>query len=71
MIELSTGTPVEELEKGLKKLRMFAAHCGEQQCQQVKLQGSPRVWTTNQRVQMVGPMALAAYVAEDSLVGHQ
>jgi hypothetical protein len=26
---------------------------------------------TNQRVQMEGPMAPAAYVAEDGLVGHQ
>ena len=29
------------------------------------------IWTTNQRVHMKGPMALAAYVAEDGLVGHQ
>jgi hypothetical protein len=28
-------------------------------------------WTTNQRVHIEGPMALAAYVAEDSIVGHQ
>ena len=28
-------------------------------------------WTTNQRVHMEGPMAQAAYVAEDGLVGHQ
>jgi hypothetical protein len=27
--------------------------------------------TTNQRVHMEGPMAPAAYVAEDGLVGHQ
>ena len=33
--------------------------------------GAPRDWTTNQRVHMEGPMALATYVAEDGLVGHQ
>ena len=32
---------------------------------------APRDWTTNQRVHMEGPMALATYVAEDGLVGHQ
>jgi hypothetical protein len=32
---------------------------------------APRDWTTNQRVPMKGPMALASYVAEDGLVGHQ
>ena len=31
---------------------------------------APRDWTTNQRIHMEGPMALA-YVAEDGLVGHQ
>ena len=31
----------------------------------------PGEWTTKQRVHMEGPMALAAYVAEDGLVGHQ
>ena len=30
-----------------------------------------RDWTTNQRVHMEGPIALATYVAEDDLVGHQ
>ena len=32
---------------------------------------APRDWTTNQRVHMEGPMALATYVAEDGLFGHQ
>ena len=31
----------------------------------------PSVCYVNQRVHMVGPMAPAAYVAEDSLVSHQ
>ena len=33
---------MEELEKGLKKLRGFAAPWREQQCQQVRLQELPR-----------------------------
>ena len=28
-------------------------------------------WTTNQRIHMEGPMALATYVVEVGLVGHQ
>jgi hypothetical protein len=43
----------------------------EQQCQLARLPGAPRDWTTNQRVHMEGPMASAAYVVEDGLVGHQ
>jgi hypothetical protein len=31
----------------------------------------PRDWTTNQRVHMERPMAPAAFVAEDGLVGYQ
>ena len=33
--------------------------------------GAPGDWTTNQRIHMEGPMALATYVAEDGLAGHQ
>ena len=36
-----------------------------------KSPGAPGDWTTNQRVHMEGPMALATYVAKDGLVGHQ
>jgi hypothetical protein len=32
---------------------------------------APRDKTTNQRVHVEGPMAPAAYVAENGLVGHQ
>ena len=32
---------------------------------------APGDWTTKHRVHMEGPMALATYVAEDGLVGHQ
>ena len=57
--------------KGLKELRGFAAPWREQQCQSARCPGALRDWTTNQRVHMEGPMALATYVAEDDLVGHQ
>ena len=33
--------------------------------------GAPGDWTTNQRVHMERPMALATYVTKDGLVGHQ
>jgi hypothetical protein len=33
--------------------------------------GTPGDWTTNKRVHKEGPMALAIYVAEDGLDGHQ
>ena len=60
---------MEQLEKGLKGLRGFAAACGEQQCQQAR--PPPQLPETgpslNQRIHMV----LATYVAEDGLVGHQ
>jgi hypothetical protein len=61
---------MEELEKGLKELKGCAAPWREQQYQQAR-PPAPRDWTTNQRIHMEGPMALATYVAEDGLVGHQ
>ena len=33
--------------------------------------GAPGDWIINQRINMEGPMAQAAYVVEDGLVGHQ
>ena len=60
---------MEELEKGLKELRWFAALWKEQVSTSQTLRAL-RDWTTNQRVHMEGPMAPAAYVAEDGLVGH-
>jgi hypothetical protein len=44
---------------------------GEQQCQLARPQELPGKCTTNQRVHMDRLMVLAAYVAEDGLVGHQ
>ena len=32
---------------------------------------APGDWTTNQRIHMEGPLALAEYVTETGLVGHQ
>jgi hypothetical protein len=58
---------MEELEKGLKGLRSSAVPWREQQCPA----RHPRAWTTNHREHMKGPMALASYVAEKGLVGHQ
>ena len=65
------GVQMEELEKGLKELRGFSAPWMEQQCQPSRPPGAPRDWTTNQIIHMEGPIALAAYVSEDRLVGHQ
>jgi hypothetical protein len=62
---------MEELEKGLKELKGFAAPWGEQQCQQPRSPGAPRDWTTNQRVYMERLMVPAQYVAEEGLVEHQ
>jgi hypothetical protein len=62
---------MEELEKGLKELRGFAAPWREQQCQQARPPGAPGDWTSNQIIQMEGPMAPASYVAEDGCGEHQ
>ena len=62
---------MEELEKGLKELRWFAALCEEQQCQLARPPGAPGDWTTNQRILIERTMALVSYVAEDGLVEHQ
>ena len=63
---------MEELDKGLKELRGFAAPWwGSNSINQLDTLRAPGDWTTNQRVHIEGPMALATYVAEDGLVGHQ
>ena len=54
-------------EGPLKELTGFAIPWREQQSQLARHPGTPRDWTTNQRIHMEGPMALAAYVAEDGL----
>jgi hypothetical protein len=59
------------LEKVLKDLRGFTSLKWEQECQQARPPRAPRECITIQRVYMDGPMALAAYVAEDGLIGHQ
>jgi hypothetical protein len=63
---------MEELEKGLEELRRFAVPWGEQQCQKARHPPeAPTDWTSNLRVHMEGSIALATYVAEDSLFGNQ
>jgi hypothetical protein len=62
---------MEELEKGLKELRGFAAPWGEQTVSTARHPRGPRDWTINQIVHMKGPMAPAAYVAKDGLYGQQ
>jgi hypothetical protein len=55
---------MEELEKVLKDLKVFATPQEEQRYQ-------PPQSSTKQRVHMKGPMIPSTYVAEDGLVGHQ
>jgi hypothetical protein len=46
-------------------------HSKWQQWQLVRSPAAPGDWTNNQRVHMEGSIALAAYVAEDGLIGQQ
>ena len=70
-IGLSIGSSMKELEKGPKGLKHFPSLKEEQQYELTSIPRAPRDYTTNQRVQMEQPMAPAAYVAEEGLVGHQ
>jgi hypothetical protein len=66
----NTRSPLKALEKVSRKMK-GSEHDEEHQHE---LTGSPRVpwnYTTNQRKHMVELVALAIYVAEDGLVGHQ
>ena len=62
---------MEDMEKGLKELRGFADPWREQQYQQARSPRAPRNWNTNKRIQMEGPMSMAAYVEENGLDVHQ
>ena len=66
-IELSTGSPMGEQQKGPKELKGLAA---PQEEQQFEPSSTPRA-PTNQRQPIVGPINLVAYAAEDGLAGHQ
>ena len=57
VIELNTESPMEELEKGLKELKGFAAPLEEQQYEPPSTSKGPRDKTINQRVHMDLPMA--------------
>ena len=71
-IELNTGFPMKELEKGLKVCNpigrtTISTNQTDPPLQPPDLPGTkPRT-----RVHMEGPMAPATYVAEDGLVRHQ
>jgi hypothetical protein len=67
---LSAGTPMKKLGEGLKELKQFATSQEEQQYQPTRYPRATRDKTTNQRIYMEGPMAPAAYVAEDGLIWH-
>jgi hypothetical protein len=41
---------MEEMEKGLKGLREYAAPWREQHCHQARTPRTPRDWTTNKRI---------------------
>ena len=62
---------MEELEKGLKELRVLQLHGKSNIVNSPNPPEFPGDWTTSQRVHMVELMAPAAYVAEDGLVRHQ
>jgi hypothetical protein len=49
-LDLAHGSPMEEMEKGLKKLKGFAFLWREQQSQQARYPRAPGDWTTNQRI---------------------
>jgi hypothetical protein len=48
-IGLSIRSLMEEIEKGLKDLRGFAAPWWEQQYQEARTPGAPRNWTINKK----------------------
>jgi hypothetical protein len=70
-IGLSAGSGREELEKGLKDLRVFAAPRREQQCQLLGGRGKLDHQPKSTHGGTCGPVAPAANMAEDGLVGHQ
>ena len=59
----------KELEGRLKELRVFPGSWKGHQ--PARHPGASGDWTTNQQICMEGLMALATYVSEDGLVGHQ
>ena len=66
------GFQREKLQKVLKELRGSAAPWGKGTTVWTgQSPGAAGNLTTNQRLHMEGPLALAAYVAEDGTVGHK
>jgi len=64
---LRTGSPMEELEKGLKELKGFAIHRKNNNINQPDTPGTKP--PTKEYTETL--MAPATYVAKDGLVGHQ
>jgi hypothetical protein len=62
---------MEELEKGLKELKGFATHRKDNNITNQTNPQSSQGINHQQRVHMEGPMALAAYIAEDGFGRHQ
>jgi hypothetical protein len=68
---MSTVTPMEELEEGLKELKEIGISQEEQQHQLGGSPRAPREETPNQRVHIEGPMAPVLQIAEVCLMWHQ
>lgn len=61
----------ENLPCSIDTVLVHVKNVGSNSVNQPNPLGALGDWTTNQIVHMEGPIALAAYVAEDSLLGHQ
>ena len=70
-IELSTGSPKEELEKSHKELKGFAAPQEEQKYESPSIPRASWDKIIKQRVHMELLMAPDAYLVEDGLVRYQ
>jgi hypothetical protein len=64
-------TSVLELEEGLKEPKRIATPSEEQQYKLTRTPRVPRDSNTNQKVHLEGPLAPAAYVAEECHIWHQ
>ena len=63
--------PDEGVREMPRELKGTEAPLKEHQYELTSTLRAPWNYTTNQRKHTEGPMALAAYAAEDGLVGHQ
>ena len=70
-IALSRRTPMEELGEGLKGLKGFATHRKNNNINTPDPSELPGTKLPTKEYTLEGPVAPAAYVAEDGLVWHQ